>query len=299
MTSATESPQMHAPPEEVKRYLSGLFDRAATTYESVGVPFFGPLGRRLVQVAAVQPGWRILDVGCGRGAALVPAAEAVGPQGEVVGIDIAPGMVGASLATAARRGLDNVRVLQMDAERPDPALGEFDAIVAGFVVPLLPDPAAALRRYEALLRPGGRFAMSSWAGRDARWSVLEPVYARFRTDRSARFEEIDRLWEDTAWVEALVAGAGFTGAHSEQHVHRSRFRNADHFWEWEWSHGGRAVWEEVPRELQDEARAALRTALATIAEPDGSLLLHSPARYTVARSMIVKDPPGPDREDPS
>jgi ubiquinone/menaquinone biosynthesis C-methylase UbiE len=279
MTSPAESTQSA---EEIKRYLVGVFDRAAGSYESVGVPFFGPLGRRLVQVAALEPGWRVLDIGCGRGAALIPAAEAVGPAGEVIGIDLAPGMVEASAAAAERRGLRNVRLLVMDAERPDPALGTFDAVVAGFVMFMLPDVAGALRRYAGMLRPGGRFAMSSWAAHDARWDVLEPVYEQFHPRDVPRLDDTVTRWQDTNWVEALVAEAGFTGVHSEVHVHRSRFRDADHFWEWDRSHGGRSVWETVPVERHAEVRALLRRALAGIAEPDGSLLLHSVARYTVA-----------------
>ncbi|WP_256339245.1 methyltransferase domain-containing protein [Streptomyces sp. 2224.1] len=76
------------------------------------------MGRRLVDLAAPRPGERLLDVGCGRGAALFPAARAVGPAGRVVGIDIADTMIEAARAEAARAGADNVELLVMDAERP-------------------------------------------------------------------------------------------------------------------------------------------------------------------------------------
>jgi ubiquinone/menaquinone biosynthesis C-methylase UbiE len=289
MTSPPGETETTPTAAEVKRFLSGLFDRVAATYESVGVPFFGPLGRRLVLVAALQPGWRVLDVGCGRGAALIPAAEAVGPTGEVIGIDLAPGMVEATAVLAERRGLHNVRVLQMDAESPDPALGPFDAVLAGFVVFLLPDPLGALRRYLGMLRPGGRFAMSSWAAEDARWRVLHAVYEQFQPPPPTGepgthlFEDVLRRWQDTNWVEALLTDAGFAGVHSENHVHRSRFRDADHYLEWDWAHAGRAAWERLPVERHDEVRAALRIALGPLAESDGSLILQSSARYTVAR----------------
>jgi hypothetical protein len=95
-------------------------------------------------------------------------------------------------------------------------------------------------------------------------------------------DDVVRRWQDTGWVETLVTEAGFTGVHSEQHVHRSRFRDADHYWQWDWSHAGRGVWEGLPTERHDEVRTLLRTTLAPIAEPDGSLLLQSVARYTVA-----------------
>ncbi|SED73912.1 Methyltransferase domain-containing protein [Streptomyces sp. 2224.1] len=102
-------------------YKSGVtnaFKNAADSYDRGGVGFFTPMGRRLVDLAAPRPGERLLDVGCGRGAALFPAARAVGPAGRVVGIDIADTMIEAARAEAARAGADNVELLVMDAERP-------------------------------------------------------------------------------------------------------------------------------------------------------------------------------------
>ena len=79
---------------------AGVFDRAADTYDAVGVPWFQPIALRLVTELAVQPGERVLDIGCGRGAALFPLAEAAGPAGSVVGIDLSPRMVELTAADA-------------------------------------------------------------------------------------------------------------------------------------------------------------------------------------------------------
>src|SRR4051794_13624397 len=79
--------------EDLRAAVAGVFDRAADAYDQVGVELFGPVGRRLVALSGVKPGWRVLDVGCGRGAVLLPLADAVGPAGEVVGVDLAPRMV--------------------------------------------------------------------------------------------------------------------------------------------------------------------------------------------------------------
>lgn len=98
--------------------LAAVFDRAAASYENVGVPWFTPLARRLVDEIGPQPGERALDIGCGRGAALFPLADAVGPTGRVTGIDLAPGMVAATGAEARERGLTNVELHVMDASAP-------------------------------------------------------------------------------------------------------------------------------------------------------------------------------------
>src|SRR5689334_4965853 len=83
-----------------KARIAGIFDRAAPTYDQTGVEFFGPPGRELVRLAGIAAGQRVLDLGCGRGNVLFPAAEAVGPTGEVIGVDFAPGMLTATTRAA-------------------------------------------------------------------------------------------------------------------------------------------------------------------------------------------------------
>lgn len=74
--------------------MSGVFDRAASSYDEVAGAYHDHFGARLVDVVGVGPGDVVLDVGCGRGAILMPAAARVGPGGGVVGVDLSPEMVG-------------------------------------------------------------------------------------------------------------------------------------------------------------------------------------------------------------
>ena len=90
------------------------FNNVAADYDA-GPGCFAHFGRRLVNVADIQPGQRVLDVASGRGAILFPIAERVGSTGEVIGIDLADEMARATNAEAARRGVP-VRVEIMDAE---------------------------------------------------------------------------------------------------------------------------------------------------------------------------------------
>ncbi|WP_155342239.1 class I SAM-dependent methyltransferase, partial [Acrocarpospora corrugata] len=147
--------------EEAKAYVAGIFDRAAGDYEQVGVDFFGPVGARLALHA--QPGERVLDVGCGRGASLFPAAERVGPTGFVHGVDLAPGMVREAGAELERRGVTNARVTLGDAESLDFPDESFDAVQSGLVIFFVPDMPQAAREIARVLRPGGRLALATFA----------------------------------------------------------------------------------------------------------------------------------------
>jgi SAM-dependent methyltransferase len=79
-----------------------VFDEAAADYDQLGVEFFTPMGAAPAAAAGIAPGDHVLDVGCGRGAVLFPAAEAAGRSGRVTGIDRAPAMVALTSADADR-----------------------------------------------------------------------------------------------------------------------------------------------------------------------------------------------------
>lgn len=169
----------------MKARVAGVFDRASDSYDRVDVDYFGVFGQRLVEIAKIAPGERVLDVGCGRGAALFPAARAVGPTGNVIGVDLAPGMVARTRAEAAEQGLSRVTVRVGDAEFPDATDHEYDAVLSAFVLFFLPDLKPVLRRYLDALRPGGRVAISWWGEDDPRWRpVFEAAWAHIPNDHA-------------------------------------------------------------------------------------------------------------------
>jgi SAM-dependent methyltransferase len=117
---------------------------------------FDPLTRRLLQQAGLAPGMRVLDLGSGAGNVARLAAELVGPDGAVVGIERDP----AAVALAQRRTAEaNVEFRVADAETLDGVEDGFDAVVGRLVLMYLADPAAVLRRAATQLRPGGLICM--------------------------------------------------------------------------------------------------------------------------------------------
>ena len=264
-----------------KQYIAGVFDRGAADYDRVGVDFFTPFGRELVARASLRPGERVLDLGCGRGAVLFAALEAVGAAGTVTGIDLAETMVALTRAEAA--GYPNVTVEVGDAEDPGYPAASFDAILAGLVLFFLPDLDRALRRYADLLAPGGRLAFTTFGPSDPSFDAAMKAFGGFvpdgMPDRSARQGPL----RDVDSIAALLTRNGYTDVETTQVSRQSRFTDPAHWLAWAWSHGGRATLERVPAQSFAEATAAAYAAFEPARTERGDYAIDTAVRITVAR----------------
>jgi ubiquinone/menaquinone biosynthesis C-methylase UbiE len=264
--------------------VAGVFDRASADYDHTGVRFFAPLGQELVRRADIATGDRVLDVGCGRGACLFPAAAAAGPTGSVLGLDLAPGMVRATEREAAERGLGNVEVAVADVAAADLEPGHFDVAVSGLVLFFVPDPAQAVARIHAALRPGGTVAFTSFAGRDERWQpVSELLVAAGGTPPQPPGAEA--FASDEAVTDLLLAG-GFTEVAHDTQDTAAEFLDPDAWQRWARSHFQRALFETIPAERADAALADARALVDRLRDPDGTIRQRYRVRFTTARRPV-------------
>lgn len=122
------------------------------------------INERLVDLARIRPGHRVLDVATGLGEPAFTAARRVGPNGSVVATDLPPAMLSLARQEAVRLGLRNIEFREMDAEEPGglPAQS-FDAALCRWALMFLPHLAVALTRLRELLVAQGRFAAAVWA----------------------------------------------------------------------------------------------------------------------------------------
>jgi SAM-dependent methyltransferase len=121
-----------------------------------------PVSERLMAMARVEPGQRVLDVAAGYGEPSLTAARIVGPEGSVVATDISAGMLAYGRERATAAGLQNVEFVESDAASLDFPPASFDAAVSRWGIIFEPDGEGAAARVRRFLKPGARMAISSW-----------------------------------------------------------------------------------------------------------------------------------------
>ena len=127
---------------------------------------YGHISRRLVELADVQAGSRVLDVAAGYGEPALTAAHIAGREGRVVATDISAEMLAFGRERVRAAGLTNVEFLESDASTLDFPPESFDATVSRWGIIFEPDAVAAAGRIRGFLRRGARIAVSSWGEPD-------------------------------------------------------------------------------------------------------------------------------------
>jgi ubiquinone/menaquinone biosynthesis C-methylase UbiE len=152
------------------------WDRAVGAYEQGWQAQLAPAHDLMLDMAAPQPGERVLDVACGTGLVSLRIAAAVGEYGFVVGTDISERMVEAASSIAGGRGVRHVQFCRHDAEALPFPDASFDVSVCALGLMYVPDPAGALREMRRLITSGGRVAAAVWGARQrCGWAAVFPI----------------------------------------------------------------------------------------------------------------------------
>lgn len=122
---------------------------------------FASVRDRLIELARIEEGGRVLDVGCGAGAVTIEAAARVGSTGRVLGVDISRPLL--ELARRRCAVLSNVDFLEGDAQTHPFQADGYDLLVSRFGLMFFEDPPAAFANMASALRAGGRMVFVSWA----------------------------------------------------------------------------------------------------------------------------------------
>src|SRR6478609_3818468 len=120
------------------------------------------VGAAMLAAADVQPGDQVLELGCGPGGVGFSAAEIVGADGEVLLSDVAPEMTAIAAERAARRGLRNVVIRELEMEHLDLPDASYDKVLCREALMLVADPTTAAREALRVLRPPGRAVFAVW-----------------------------------------------------------------------------------------------------------------------------------------
>jgi len=155
------------------------WDKAANYYESSWKRQLKPAQDKLLEMAALKPGEKVLETACGTGLVTIPAAKTVDPGGEIVATDLSDVMVEIAQKRARDHQLANITFAQMDAEQLDLDDNRFDAAISGLGLMYVPDPVQALREMNRVLKHGRDATVAVWGERkNCGWADIFPIVDR-------------------------------------------------------------------------------------------------------------------------
>ena len=153
-------------------YWNGDGGRRWVHHEAQYDAMLAPINSPLLAAATLTPGMRVIDVGCGFGAATEAVAEAIAPGGTVIGVDLSVPLLGRARARSAERvaaGRPGAGYEVADAQVADlvaVAGGPVDRVMSRFGVMFFDDPVVAFTNIGRALAPDGRLAMAVWQAID-------------------------------------------------------------------------------------------------------------------------------------
>lgn len=259
-----------------------LFDRLADRYDQV-VPFFAEVAGQFLDVLDPDPGTRLLDIGCGRGA-IAAAAAARGCA--VTAVDAAPRMV--SLLAEAQPGID---VRLMDAHRLDLPDGSFDLVTGGFVIHLVAEPPRVLTGLRRVLRPGGSVALTTPGpcADDGRWDGWNALVERFSARATGAPPQRDYR------VAAHLRAAGFTDIRTVDLAVHLPVASPRTCWDFHMSHGFTAIVEALDPADVPEFRRQAMAELTRMHESGGIVLDRGAVLYLATAPAQERSPDGDTR----
>lgn len=225
------------------------FERAAQTVND-----------RLVELANVHPGNRVLDIATGSGEPALTAARAVGQAGRVVAVDMSPGMLAIARERVDAAGLKNVELVESDAEALKLDPHSFDAVLCRWGLMFMPDLDGVVRAMHRALKPGGRIAT-------AVWSVADKVpMCGLARDAIQRITGITpppgapnpTKLADTSILERALSAANFRDVTIERLIVTFDFPSPDAFADFRGQIGGtRAMLSKMPADVARQVRDAV------------------------------------------
>lgn len=248
-----------------KQWIGGMFGRAASTYDHVGPPFFSHFGKHLVDIAKISPSSNVLDVATGRGALLFPAAEAVGRDGQVVGVDLSEAMIQETSKELARQNMSlKVAVRQMDAENLQFSDESFDYVLCGFAIFFFPQLNRAMSEFYRVLKPNGHICVSTW---DTlfyeQWGWFDALIKEYLPPEPTPSEKSgstsEPVFDTPEGLESILASAGFENIQIFSEAKEFVYSANEDYWLSLWSHGAREVLEKIEQVRGKEGLARFRS----------------------------------------
>lgn len=258
-------------------------------YDTIEARLTGGLSERMLDLAGVGPGMRVLDLATGRGEPALRAARRVGPRGHVLGIELSDGLLAMAREAAEREGLGvQLELRAHDAQRLE-ALPEahFDAATSRWGLMYMTSPVDALTGARRALRGDAPLVAALWAEpeRVPYYTLPRRLLERHRAVPAIEPEAPGTFrYADLACVERDWARAGLAIGHVEE-VELAVFEAAaaDEVMAWTRALGLTRLLQDLPEAAQAAWEADMIAAAEALREPDGVIRVGGVTRIVVAR----------------
>jgi ubiquinone/menaquinone biosynthesis C-methylase UbiE len=237
---------------------------------------------RYFEAAKVAPGAHVLEIGAGTGDQTIPLAQEVGPRGRVAAVDPSQKMLAFARERAEHASWDNIAFHVGVVSALEFAPRTFDAAISGFTWLFLEDPVGEASRVLDWLKPGGRFAASTW-GRVADVHMMaipmRVVLDGLGMDTAAFIENAPSPLSDPEDFADVFDRAGFVDVRVEDYRVDLTYDSPAQYAEWVFDiilPVVSLIEEHAPRR-RDEFQERIAAAVSTHTAPDGSVRLSNPA----------------------
>jgi ubiquinone/menaquinone biosynthesis C-methylase UbiE len=250
---------------EAKLRAAATYNAASDHFDDDPLSFWDRAGRRTVEGLTLPPGSTVLDVACGSGASALPAAEQVGSNGTVIGVDLAERLLELGRAKAGAQGLSpQVTFLAADMERLEYPEHSFDTVICVFGIFFASDMPGLVGALWKLVRPGGQMAVTTWGPR-----MFEPGSSLFWTAVQTERPDLYRSfqpWDRITDVDSLQQMLGEGGITAEQlrivaEEGSQPLRSPEDFWTVALGSGYRGTIDQLDSDARERVRSRVVSGL--------------------------------------
>jgi len=237
---------------------------------------YGPI--ETVKRANLQPGARVVDFGCGPGPATIYAAQQVGPNGFVKGIDAVDEMLVIAREQASKAGLNNIAFACGDFDALEPGDESFDAVTCSFALFFAKHIGETLRQMLTYLRPGGILSINTLG-----CHILAPLMPFFTATCQAENPQMSTYMPWTRLTDAdvlrtLLVNAGAVDVVVETESTLMQLTTPQGWWDIVHGSGLR----HLEMELAPDARQRVRTACEQWIERHNIRSIRTDTNYALA-----------------